>query len=220
MTLRTGLGTTGLLAAAATALFGLTVAAAPNALAAPKLTISDSTVSAGQTVTVKGSGFPAKPTSLFVTICANPPGATNCDVDLRHVTQLQYDGSGSFTTKYKVAVTKFSSAAGEIDCAKVQCVIGSTNALAPKDHAYNAVAKFSVAGKQPTTAPSKQPTPTPTASSGATTGSSTSPSASAEPVLPHTGGSGMTPLVAAGAGAAVLAGLVLVVASSRRRSHH
>ena len=142
MTLRTGLGTTGLLAAAATALFGLTVAAAPNALAAPKLTISDSTVSAGQTVTVKGSGFPAKPTSLFVTICANPPGATNCDVDLRHVTQLQYDGSGSFTTKYKVAVTKFSSAAGEIDCAKVQCVIGSTNALAPKDHAYNAVAKF------------------------------------------------------------------------------
>ena len=148
MTLRTELGTTGLLAAAATALFGLTVAAAPNALAAPKLTISDSTVSAGQTVTVKGSGFPAKPTSLFVTICANPPGAANCDVDLRHVTQLQYDGSGSFTTKYKVAVTKFSSAAGEIDCAKVQCVIGSTNALAPKDHAYNAVAKFSVAGKR------------------------------------------------------------------------
>ena len=36
MTLRTGLGTTGLLAAAAAALFGLTVAAAPNALAAPK----------------------------------------------------------------------------------------------------------------------------------------------------------------------------------------
>ena len=168
---------------------------------------------------MKGSGFPAKPTSLFVTICANPPGATNCDVDLRHVTQLQYDGSGNFTTKYKVAVTKFSSAAGEIDCAKVQCVIGSTNALAPKDHAYNAVAKFSVAGKQQTTAPSKQPTPTPSTS--ATTGSSTSPSASAEPVLrPHPGGWGPTPLVAAGAGAAVLAGLVLVVASSRRRSHH
>ena len=180
-----------LLTAAATALFGVAIAMAPAALAAatPTLTISDSTLHAGQTVTLKGSNFPAAAASLFITICANPPGATNCDTDLSHVKQLAYAGGGSFTTTYTLAVTKFSSASGAIDCSKTQCVIGTSNAMNPADPSYNSVAKFTVAAAANATASE----------------------------LPHTGADSATPLVAGAAGAAVLAGIGLVVVSGYRR---
>lgn len=110
----------------------------------PKLKLSDKTLRKGDTVKLKGKKFPKSPTSLYITICGNPPGAKNCDVDLSHVKQLNYNGSGKFKTTYKIQATKFSTAAGKINCKKQQCVIGTTNALNPKDHAYNSWAKFSV----------------------------------------------------------------------------
>lgn len=110
----------------------------------PKLRLSDKTLRKGDTVRLRGRHFPKSPTSLFITICGNPPGATNCDIDLRHVKQISYKGKGKFKTKYTLAVTKFSTASGKINCKKVQCVIGTTNALNPKDHAYNSTAKFTV----------------------------------------------------------------------------
>lgn len=203
------------LVAGALALFGIGIVAAPSALAAPTLTLSSSSVTAGQTITVKGSGLPKAPTSLYITICANPPGATNCDVDLSHVTQLQYDGSGSFSTKYKIAVTKFASADGQINCANTQCVVGSTNALNPKDRSYNAVGKFSVGGS---TTPTKSATPTSTSSTSTASATSTPSSA---PTLPKTGGSDSTPLVAAAAVAALAGGGVLfLIGGARRRRQH
>ncbi|HEY7859717.1 MAG TPA: LPXTG cell wall anchor domain-containing protein [Candidatus Nanopelagicales bacterium] len=195
-----------LLTAAATALFGVAMILAPAAQAAPAptLTISHSTLHAGQTVTLKGTNFPAAAGSLFITICANPPGATNCDVNLAHVKQLAYAGGGSFTTSYTLAVTKFSSAAGSIDCSKTQCVIGTTNAMNPADQSYNSVAKFTVAA-------AVTPTPTATKSS-----SSQTPAATASE-LPRTGAESSTPLVAGAAGVAVLAGVGLLVVSGYRR---
>lgn len=133
-------------------------AAAPGAVAAtaathvaaaklakkPKLTLSSTRLKVGDKVKLTGTRYPKKPTSMFITICGFPPGATNCDVDLRHVKQITYTGTGKFKTKYKIAVTKFATASGKINCKKKQCVVGTTNALNPKDHAYNGVAKFSV----------------------------------------------------------------------------
>lgn len=205
------------LAAALATLAGLAIALAPGALAAPRLALSDTTIHVGQTVTVTGSGFPSKPTSLYITICANPPGATNCDVNLSHVTQVQYDGSGGFRTRYTVAVTRFASAAGSIDCATTQCVIGSTNALDPKDRSYNAVALFTVAAKGSGGAPS----PKPSKSTPGTTGSSTPAAAGNGPsTLPRTGATPTTPLVATAGAAAVLAGALLLAGATRRRGSH
>lgn len=133
-------------ALAAPAAQALTAAAPLQAHKAkrPKLKLSDRTLRKGDTVRLRGKRFPKSPTSLYITICGNPPGATNCDVDLRHVKQIAYKGKGKFKTKYTIAVTKFSTASGKINCKKVQCVIGTTNALNPKDHAYNSAAKFTV----------------------------------------------------------------------------
>lgn len=207
---RVGLRTAGaLLTAGATAVFGVAIALAPNALAAPSLTMSPSTVKAGTTVQLHGSGFPKTAASLFITICGYPPGATNCDMNLAHVKQISYDGSGSLSTSYVIAVTKFSSAAGNIDCSKVQCVVGTTNAMDPKDQSYNAVAKFTVAS-------ATKPTPTPTPTKTSSSSSSPTPS-STQAELPHTGADSSAPLVAGAAGVAVLAGLGLMVMSGLRR---
>jgi LPXTG-motif cell wall-anchored protein len=208
------------IAAVAAALTVLTwIGAAPSAMAAsPKLTISDTTVTAGQTLTVTGSSFPSKKTSLYIAICQDPPGATNCDQNLSRVVQVDYDGSGSFTTKYKVAVTKFDSASGTIDCAKTQCVVGSTNAYDPKDHSYNATAKFTVASSGGS---SSSPKPTATASDTTQSPSSTKTTSSeGTGALPKTGGDQNVPLIAGGAVAAILAGLVIIVLTTRRRSQH
>lgn len=206
---RVGLKTMGvLLTAGATALLGAAIVLAPNALAAPGLSMSPTTVKAGTTVTLHGSGYPAAAnSSIFITICAYPPGATNCDVNLAHVKQFNYTGGGSFTTSYTLAVTKFSSAAGTIDCSKVQCVVGTANGADPKDQSYSGVAKFTVAS-------AAKPTPKPTKSS---TANPTSTPSATGPELPHTGADSNTPLVAGAAGAAVLAGIGLIVVSGYRR---
>lgn len=205
---RVGLKTAGtLLTVGATALFGAAVVLAPNALAAPNLSISPTTVKVGTTVTLKGTGYPAAGTSLFITICGNPPGATNCDVNLAHVKQYTYAGGGSFTTSYTIAATKFSTAGGTIDCSKVQCVVGTTNGLNPADQTYNGAAKFTVAAAAK---PTPKPTPTPSKSSSSPSAEPTSPE------LPHTG-AGSAPLVAGAAGVAVLAGAALMVVSGYRR---
>ena len=100
----------------------------------------------GDKVKLTGTRYPKKPTSMFITICGFPPGATNCDVDLRHVKQITYTGTGKFKTKYKIAVTKFATASGKINCKKKQCVVGTTNALNPKDHATTASRSSAFAG--------------------------------------------------------------------------
>lgn len=137
--------------AAGAALLGPAAQARPAAAPAqahkakhPKLKLSDRTLRKGDTVRLRGKRFPKSPTSLYITICGNPPGAKNCDVDLSHVKQISYKGKGKFRTKYTIAATKFPTASGKINCRKVQCVIGTTNALNPKDHAYNSAAKFKV----------------------------------------------------------------------------
>jgi LPXTG-motif cell wall-anchored protein len=208
---RVGLKTAGaLLTAGATVLLGTAIVLAPSALAAPSLSMSPSTVKAGTTVTLHGSGYPTAGASLFITLCGNPPGATNCDTNLSHVKQFQYAGGGSFTTTYTIAVTKFSTGAGTIDCSKVQCVVGTTNAMNPADQSYNGAAKFTVASAAK---PTPTPTPTPSKSS-----SSPSPSVSPTgPTLPKTGVDSSTPLVAGAASVALLAGIGLLVASGLRR---
>lgn len=111
----------------------------------PKMKLSDSTIHKGQTVKVKVKKLPKTPTSLYVAVCGNPPGAMNCDqVDLTHVKQVSYNGSGKLKTSFTVQSTTFQSPGGKINCKKQQCVIGTTNALNPKDHSYNSWAKFTV----------------------------------------------------------------------------
>ena len=111
----------------------------------PKLTLSSTRLKKGDKITITGTRYPKKPTSIYIAICANPPSATNCDqVDLRHVKQYSYKGTGKFKTKFKIPGTKFMSPGGKINCKKTQCVIGSSNALIPSDRSYNGVAKFSV----------------------------------------------------------------------------
>lgn len=114
----------------------------------PTLALSKSVVTVGDVVKLTGTYFPATATTLGVTICGYPPSATNCDMDLHHIGQITYDGSGGFTFNYTIKATSFTSGDGAIDCSKVQCVIGTTNLMAPGDPSYNAVAKFSV-GKAP-----------------------------------------------------------------------
>lgn len=111
---------------------------------APVLELSDTWLTPGETVKLKGSHFPSAPTTLYVTICADPPTATNCYMDLPSIGVVTYDGSGSFSASYKLPVTSFTSGSGPIDCTKVQCVIGSTNGNNPADRSYNATAEFSV----------------------------------------------------------------------------
>lgn len=116
----------------------------PKPLPTPTLTLSKSKIKVGDTVTLTGTNFPKTAKSLYVTICGNPPSATNCDMTLANIGQIAYTGTGSFTATYKVNTSKFNSGDGVIDCAKVQCVVGTTNAKSPADRSYNATATFTV----------------------------------------------------------------------------
>ncbi len=68
----------------------------------PTLTLSKSVVKVGDTVTLTGTSYPKTAKSLYVSICADPPSATNCDMTLANIGQIAYNGSGGFTTTYKV----------------------------------------------------------------------------------------------------------------------
>lgn len=146
--------TAGLALAAVPAVLATTANASPTAapaasahaqLAKPKMILSDTTIHKGQKVKVTVKRLPKKATSLYIAVCGNPPGATNCDqVDLTHVKQVAYNGSGKLKTKFKVKATKFMSPGGKINCKRQQCVIGTTNALNPADRSYNSWAKFKV----------------------------------------------------------------------------
>ncbi|HET8969788.1 MAG TPA: fibronectin type III domain-containing protein, partial [Candidatus Nanopelagicales bacterium] len=58
---------------------------------------------------------------------------------------VNYDGSGGFTFNYTVKALSYMSGAGQIDCAKVACVIGTTNGNNPADQSYASVAPITVA---------------------------------------------------------------------------
>jgi hypothetical protein len=122
----------------------------------PRLALSKSKVKVGDTVTLVGTKYPKTAKSLYVTICADPPSATNCDMTLANIGQISYDGSGGFTSRYQVKTLRFPTHDGVIACAKVQCVIGTTNALQPKDRSFNATAKITADTSAPAAkAPSK-----------------------------------------------------------------
>lgn len=199
------------LAAALVVPAGLALTASP-AMAAPQLTISATEVKDGQTVTVKGKGYPSAPTRLFVAICKDPPTATSCDTDLSRVTTVNYDGSGSFTAKYTIN-TKFDlfgPPAETVNCAQVQCVVGSTNAGNPKDTTYNATAKFTVvSGGGNSGGGNSNPDTEPEPTSGSNGGSG-------DADLPQTGSS-LTPVLALGGAALLLVGGTLVAKNARRR---
>jgi hypothetical protein len=114
--------------------------AAPNG---PTLQLSTSTIYPGQQITVTGSKFPLKATTLYVSVCKNPPSATSCDVTIGDFAIVDYTGTGSFTTTLNVHTT-FKSGDGAIDCSAVACVVGTTNGMNPADQTYNATAPFTV----------------------------------------------------------------------------
>ena len=78
------------------------------------LSLSKTTIKVGETVTLTGTHYPAAPGTLWVSVCADPPAANNCNMDIPGgaVGQLAYDGSGSFTTTYTLKSSSCRSRVG------------------------------------------------------------------------------------------------------------
>ncbi|MGH8961653.1 MAG: neocarzinostatin apoprotein domain-containing protein [Jatrophihabitantaceae bacterium] len=181
------------------------------------LTLSDNTLRAGQKITVTGAHFPASPTTLYVSICKNPPSATDCDVTIGDFAVVQYDGSGAFSTSLTVH-TSFLSGDGRIDCAGTKCVVGTTNGLNPLDHSYNTTTAFTVGSAHPTS----PATSTAGSSSAAGSGGAMDPSSSAAVAgegLANTGAHDVPMLVGIALGLLAL-GLILALAGSPQRRRH
>lgn len=78
------------------------LAAAPAAFAAASLSVSPSSdLKNGQTVTVKGSGYPAN-LAVYVLECANLQGSNGEGCDLSNLKQVTTSSSGAFTTTLTV----------------------------------------------------------------------------------------------------------------------
>ncbi len=122
------------------------------------ITYSPSVVADGTTISVRGNAGKPNAPRLYVAVCETTPTATNCDQSLEdlgtakaHILQVTPDkqtGAWGPVNFYVRQVIVTGDSESGFDCKKAgTCVIGSTNAMNPKDHTYNTTAalRFSAA---------------------------------------------------------------------------
>lgn len=123
----------------------------PPAEGGLSISYTPSKVADGMTISVRGNAGRAGAPTLFVAVCEGTPTATNCDQSLQgvggpkaHILQVTPDattGAWGPVSFYVRQVIVTGNTPGGFDCkAHGTCVIGSTNAMNPKDHTYNVTA--------------------------------------------------------------------------------
>ncbi len=124
------------------------VAVATPPVAKAGISLSKTNVKVGDRITIKGTNFPNKAKALWISVCADPPTGSSCDTVVGPV-QYEYNGSGSFTTNYTIKTLRFRTGDGVVDCAKVQCVVGTSSVYTPTDHSFMAWEKITVTDSTP-----------------------------------------------------------------------
>ncbi len=137
--------TSGLIAASTPIAFADVVIVPPTASAVPSTGLLD-----GQRITVSGTNFtPSAPLTIAECPTAGSTGNPEVDCDFSTAAPVTADGTGSFSTSYRVTRV-IESLNGSVDCAQLAaCVLSAFNSSEPTQTASAAVSFADVVIKPP-----------------------------------------------------------------------